>query len=500
MVYKSEFHHVVLGSEAVMHLLIEEINKLEIESRLLDPPKGLRNDWNKAVVAHVESFFDSLETQKAYQYEDPLQKNRIDQSSFENPAPFEDVLLQIKHQIDNTGINTTSSRYFGFIPGGGLYPSALGDYIAAVSNRFSGNFYCAPGAVRIENKLLHWLSELIGYPKGSSGNLTPGGSIANMVALISARESFKFKAKDFHKIVIYLTQHTHFSVEKALKIIGMREAILRDVAVDEHYSMRAEILKEQIKKDREEGLIPWLIIASAGTTDVGSVDPIDKLSVIAEENALWLHIDAAYGGFFMLTEIGKKLFSGIEKSHSVTLDPHKSLFLPYGSGALIVRDHSKLQAAFSQKANCMEICETIVSELSPCDLSPELTRHFRAMRLWLPLQLFGVNPFRAALNEKLLLAQYFFEKITQIPQIQVVSRPALSIVAFRYLPKKGDPNRFNEALIKAINDDGRIYLSSTKINGNFYLRFAILSFRTHLQDVDLALNTIREIAQTKDNK
>lgn len=477
-----------------MESLIKAIQELEFQSTVLNPDQKIRERWFSEVGLHSERFLNSFETQKAYQSEDPSLSLSIQDTSFDAPKALEDILLKLKIHVEDMGINTTSSRYFGFIPTGGLYLSALGDYIAAVSNRYSGNFYCAPGAVRIENKLLQWMSELIGFPKTASGNLTSGGSMANLIAIIAAREMFELKGSDYSKTVIYLTQHTHLSVEKSLKTIGMQEAVKRVISVDQNFCLNADVLKQTIDEDRILGLKPWLIIASAGTTDTGAVDPLEAIAKLCEKEKLWLHVDAAYGGFFALTETGKTILKGIEGADSITLDPHKSLFLPYGLGAVLVRDYTNLKNVFAQTATYMEICDQVLDELSPCDLSPELSRHFRALRLWIPLNLFGLAPFRAALTEKLMLAQFFYQKIKNIAKIEVLNFPHLTIVPFRFIPNRGDVNDFNEKLIQQINNDGRIYLSSTRLNGNFYLRMAILSFRSHLKDVELALEVIKEMA------
>ncbi|EKD70550.1 MAG: aromatic-L-amino-acid decarboxylase [uncultured bacterium] len=207
-------------------------------------------------------------------------------------------------------------------------------------------------------------------------------------------------------------------------------------------------------------------------------------------------MDAAYGGFFSLTKTGKILFNGLDQANSVTLDPHKSLFLPYGIGAVLIKNHQQHRQAFTEHAPYLQDCLNITDELSPCDLSPELTRHFRALRMWLPLKLYGLAPFRAALEEKLLLTTYFYQQLKQIPNIDIACAPQLTVVTFRYLPHDQDANIFNAKLIQMINDDGRIYLSSTTLQNKFYLRMACLSFRTHLAEMKLALEVIQEMINT----
>ncbi len=274
----------------------------------------------------------------------------------------------------------------------------------------------------------------------------------------------------------------------------MGDATIRTIEMDRRYRMKPELLNEQIKQDKEESKLPLIIFASAGTTDLGAVDPLNEIAGIAERHNIWFHVDAAYGGFFLLTEQGKNKMKGIEKADSVTIDPHKGLFLPYGSGALLVRDVQKLYDSQHMTANYLQDTLSATEELSPADLSPELSKHFRGLRMWLPLKLFGVSPFRAALNEKLELTNYFYSEVQKIEGIEVGPEPELSVMFFRYLPsdKNTGANEFNKKLVNALHKDGRVFLSSTNIDDTVYLRLAVLSFRTHLEDIDLTLELLKE--------
>ncbi len=222
-----------------------------------------------------------------------------------------------------------------------------------------------------------------------------------------------------------------------------------------------------------------------------TVDPLEEIGAIAQKQNIWYHIDAAYGGFFMLTEEGEKKLKGIESSDTLVVDPHKGLFLPYGSGVLLAKDGKQLKASHSYQANYMQDASQTTEEISPADVSPELTKHFRGLRLWLPLKLMGVKPFSACLEEKLLLTKYFYHEIQRIG-FEVGEKPDLSVVTYRYIPKHGDANEFNKRLCEEVQRDGRIFISSTLLDGKFTLRAAILSFRTHLQTVDLLLNVLAE--------
>jgi glutamate/tyrosine decarboxylase-like PLP-dependent enzyme len=355
-------------------------------------------------------------------------------------------------------------------------------------------FFGGPGAARLENLLVRWTADLVGYPAGAAGHIASGGSIATLAAVVAAREAHGIGPAQVTRSVVYLTGQAHHCVPKALRIAGLGEAPERQVPMDERFRMRADALAQAIAEDRARGLRPWLIVAAAGTTDVGAVDPLDAIADVAAREGCWLHVDAAYGGFFLLTDDGRRLLRGIERSDSVVLDPHKGLFLPYGSGIVVVRDAAPLIAAHSYTGHYMQDAMREPEELSPADVSPELSKHFRGLRMWLPLMLLGTAPFAAALEEKLLLARYFHREIRAVG-FEVGPPPELSIVPFRWAPagmSGEEADRLNQRLVDGVRHDGRVFLSSTVLDGRFTLRLAVLAFRTHRRTIDLALRVLRE--------
>lgn len=467
-----------------------KIKALESKARQLEPVAGSRKQFTGPVLQYLEEFLQDLPEKKAYA--EP--RHKLSSIPFsEKPADIDELLGYLRTNVDSNGLNPASGGHLGYIPGGGLYPSALGDLIAAVTNRYAGVFFSSPGAVHVENQCIRWLCDLIGYGPGAGGNLTSGGSLANLIALVNARDDAGLHSSDFEQTVIYTTRQVHHCVNKAVNFAGLGDAHLRNIPMDGHFRMQPAELNRQIEEDRRAGLRPLIIFASAGTTDVGAVDPLAPIGDIAKDHDTWFHVDAAYGGAFLLTDHGKEKMQGLEKAHSVTIDPHKGLFLPYGSGALLVKNAARLRASQHMTANYMQDTLAADEEYSPADLSPELSKHFRGLRMWLPLNLFGVAPFRAALQEKLLLTRYFYEAIQQIDGIEVGPEPELSVLLFRYVPDHGDADRFNRALLDAIHRDGRLFLSSTSIEGTFYLRLAVLHFRTHLETIEEALALLKKL-------
>lgn len=474
--------------------LLDRIRQLERAARPLDPGPTRRKQLRGAVVASSERFLRDIETLKAYNDTEDKGIGLLKSPISEHGIPIEAAIELLEHDVVRPGGNPASGGHLAYIPGGGIYHSALGDYFAAVTNKYAGIFFTGPGPVRMENLLIRWVADLVGYPAEAGGNIASGGSIATLTAIATARDAHSLKGADFASAAVYLTDQAHHCIEKALRIAGLGEAQVRYVPIDERFRMRPEALEHAIAADRTLGLKPWLIVAAAGTTDTGAVDPLDAIATIAERERCWFHVDAAYGGFFLLTEHGRSALQGIERSDSVVLDPHKSLFLPYGSGIVVVRDARPLAATHSYSGDYMQDALREPGEVSPSDLSPELSKHFRALRMWLPLILLGTEPFRAALDGKLLLARYFYQEI-QALGFEVGPPPDLSIVTFRWAPRgtgQEQANQINQEIVDRVRRDGRVFLSSTLIDGRFTLRMAALAFRTHRRTIDLALGILRE--------
>jgi aromatic-L-amino-acid decarboxylase len=477
----------------------KQLLNLEKTSRFLEPSAEERKAVRSKVVEYTEDFLEHIETLPAYNADARMGIGLLDSPVSEKGVSIDKLISLLKKNVDAPGLNPASGGHLGYIPGGGIYFSALGDYLADVMNRYAGIFYAGPGAVRMENMLIRWMNKVIGYPATASGNLTTGGSIANLIGIVTARDAKNISPSTIQRSVIYLSQQVHHSVDKAIRIAGLKECIVRHIPLDEKFRISAPALEKQIAMDKKGKLNPFLVIASAGTTDVGAIDPLSAIGDISKKHKLWYHIDAAYGGFFILTKEGKKKLRGIEKSDSLVIDPHKGLFLPYGLGVILLKNKKHLHASHYYLANYMQDTVNANEEASPAELSPELTKHFRGLRLWLPLKLHGLKPFRACLEEKLLLAKYFYAEIKKLG-FESKIEPELSVVTYRYVPKQGDPDEFNKKLIAEVVKDGRVFISSTMLNRKFTLRFACLAFRTHLNRVDTLLKVLKEKMEMLEKK
>jgi len=416
----------------------------------------------------------------------------------ETGTDFDSLLRFLMERVIPVSINTAHPAYMGYIPGGGLYPSALADFIAAATNRYVGAWYAAPAAARLETNVLDWFAELMAYPKTSRGIMTTGGSLANFSAVVAARKHIL--GDDIARGTLYASDQTHHSVMKAAMLAGIPERNIRLLPVDENFRAVPDRFEKAIKADLQKGLKPFLIVGSAGTTNTGAIDPLNELADLSKKYSIWFHIDGAYGGFFKLCEEGKRKLVGIECSDSMVLDPHKGLFTPYGCGSLLMKDGELLRRAHVLTADYMQDQFTPEGEINFTEHSPELSRSFRGLQVWLPLKLFGLQAFRENLAEKLRLTQWMYHRFLEEPGFECLSVPDLSVITFRYRPRRGDVETFNRRLLEHIVKSGKLFLSSTLLNGAFVIRVCILSFRTHQAEVEEAFEIVKAAAKRLDHE
>ena len=456
----------------------------------LEPDRAAMDSMGEVALAFVKDFIEARAGAPAADLDGawPL----ADELAATRPPATGRPLTELLGVVDAAAaraVDTAGPGYLAYIPGGGLFTAGLADFVACAINRYVSLADLAPALTAIEASVICWLCELFALPSASEGILTSGGSIANLSAIVTARTALL--GDDFHDGTIYVSAHTHQSVVKAAKIAGFPPAAVRIVACTEDLALDPDALREAIRADRAAGRHPFCVVATAGTTNTGAVDPIAPVATVAAEEDLWCHVDAAYGGFFQLTERGRSRFAGIERADSITLDPHKGMFLPYGTGCLLVRDGERLRAAHYVGSELFQDLDTARTIPNFADYSPELSRDFRGLRVWLPLQLHGVDTFRAALDEKLDLTGVVFDGLRGTPEIEVPWDSPLSIVAFRLA---GRDDAANRRFLERINASQRIALSSTMIDGRYTLRVCVLSHRTHRDRIEEAVAIIRESA------
>ncbi len=441
----------------------------------------------------VTAYIESLPEQPAADTEGGADLAR----SVMEPLPqrgeeFEKLLDLLFDRLIPKTFNTAGPGYLAYIPGGGLFHTAVAELISNAVNRYVGVWAAAPGLAQLEANVIRWFAEIVGLPKPATGFLTTGGSLSNFSAIVTARH--EKLGEDFLRGTIYASDQVHHCVFKAALLAGFPPSNVRQVEVDASFRIRPDALEQAVENDRRRGFSPFLAVASSGTTNTGAIDDLEAVAEICRRQNLWFHVDAAYGGFFMLTERGRRRMRGIEHADTVTLDPHKGLFLPYGTGALLARDGAALKRAHSVHGAYMPPMQEDPDLVDFCEISPELSRGFRGLRVWLPFKMHGVGPFARNLDEKLDLTEWAFEQLKDMPEIEIVAPPQLSVVAFRVKRPGLDPealNRLNREFLDRVNARKRVYLTATTLDGRFVVRICVLSFRTHFDRLRACIEDIR---------
>lgn len=367
--------------------------------------------------------------------------------------------------------------YMAYVAGAGNVVSALGQALAMTMNPYTGTAATAPALVRLEDQVIRWFARIVGYPDDAGGFLTTGSSLAILSAVIAARER---AAAPWDRARCYVPEQTHHAVGKALFAAGFRP---ENVVVTPSADLRADVaaLAARVSSDRAEGFVPVLVVGTAGTTNAGRVDPLDAIADVAARHGAWFHCDGAYGGFFRLLDDLPAL-RGMERADSVSLDPHKSLQIPYGTGALLVRRPADLRFPRGLASAYMPPIRDEDLRIEYAEMSPELSRDFRGLRVWLALKHFGIAPFRANLREKRRLALRLADRIAATPSLELVAAPDLTIVAFRV--RGDDDGARTRSLLGRINGSGRWFLTGTTLAGAFAIRACLLGFRCDEPTVD----------------
>ncbi len=463
----------------------------------LELSEAQMREMTEQAIERITAFIGSLPEQPAHDLDGAEEMARaLIEPLPETGEPFEGLLARLFDEVVVKAFNTAAPGYLAYIPGGGLYHSALADLIADSVNRFTSIWTPAPGLAQIEAVAVRWLCEIVGYPDNALGLLTTGGSLANFTAIFTARR--ERLPENFLSGTIYVSDQVHHSIQKAAILAGFPISAVREIASDGEYRMRLDHLEERISADRAAGKQPLMIVGSAGTTNTGAVDDLDGLADIAAREDLWFHVDAAYGGFFMLTARGRAALSGLERSDSLSLDPHKGMFLPYGTGSLLVRDGETLARAHAVAADYLPTMQDDPDFVDFSEISPELSRDHRGLRVWLPVKMHGIGVFREQMEEKLDLTAWITERLRATDGIKIVAEPQLSLVAFRVFAPGKTPAELNELncrFLGAVNDRKRIYINGALLQGNYVARICVLSFRTHIDRMEEALEDIRAAAE-----
>ena len=406
----------------------------------------------------------------------------------DGPQRFEDILEQLTSDVLPFISRNDHPGYLAYVPGCGTWPGVLGDLIASACNIEVSSWVQAAGPSQVELVVLGWFKQWIGYPEEAAGVLVSGGSAANLTALACAREALLGAMSD--QVVAYLSDQAHSSMARAARVLGFRPNQVRVLPVDDGYRMRPDALEAAMAADLRAGRRPLFVAASAGSTSTGAVDPLPELAALCREQGVWLHVDAAYGGFAALTERGQRWLAGMELADSVTLDPHKWLYQPFECGCLLVREGRRLHAAFRIQPDYLADTEAAEQEVNFSDLGVQLSRASRALKLWMSLRYFGVEAFRAAIDRSIDLALFAQTRIEASTQLQLLTPAKLGVVCFRRRAEGMDEDRLeqlNRSLAEGLAASGQGLVSSTRLRGRFALRMCVLNHTSAARDVERVL-------------
>lgn len=418
----------------------------------------------------------------------------LQEAAPEAGTPLDDLLERLFGDWIPRSFNSASGGYLAYIPGGGVYPAALADFIADATNRYTGVWDAAPALVQLEANALDWLREWMQFPTGARGLFTVGGSMAMFNAIACARE--RLLGADIRAGTLYVSSQSHHSIAKAARLAGIARDRVRVIDVDASFRMRVDRLESAITSDRALGLKPFMVFSTAGTTNTGAVDPIAAVADVAAREGLWHHVDGAYGACFHLVPELRSLLRGLPRADSLTIDPHKGLFLPYGTGALLVRDGEALRALHSTSAGYLP--DNQLEFYDPAQYGPDLSRGFPGLRVWLSLKFYGAARYRAALAEKRELAVWAAGQVAAIPGVVMDAPPQLSLFAFHLEgPACGTlaaQNAATRALMERVTRRGKVMVTGAQVGKRYLGRVCILSFRTRRAQVEACVEQLREEA------
>jgi len=419
-------------------------------------------------------------------------------------VPIQQLLDECR-TIMNFSRHNGHPRFFGYVASPSTPIGVYGDLITSALNANITCWRSGPAGTEVERMVVRWLGSLINYDRDAKGLLTSGGSMANMIALLVANRRKSGTAvsrtglwNSGTPMTVYASSEVHLSIAKAADILGFGRDYVREIACDERQRMRVDLLRERIAADRSEGLRPFCVVGSAGTVNTGVVDSLSEIAAVAAEFDLWFHVDGAYGAPGILDERKRHLFAGLNRADSVSLDPHKWLYVPVDAGCLLFRDDAGAKATFStDEADYIKTHGYVDEEaFAFWDYGIELSRRFRALKVWLTLQYYGSRRIAEAISEDISLAEYLGELVSNADDFELLAPVELSICCFRYVsPESSDLDKLNERIMERVQKGGRAYLSNATVNGHFALRACITNFRTTKADIDETVAAIRDAAQ-----
>jgi len=468
---------------------------------MLDPSADEMRAWGNSVVELMVDYLGEVGGRKIYgDFSSREIRARLDDALPANGGDFDSLLKVFRETIIPFSRQNAHPRMFGYVQSPGTPLAAFADLLASTLNANLTAWRSAPAPVDLERLTIDWIRQILGFDSGAGGLFVSGGSMANFAALAAARQA---KNESSSRLRIYASSETHFSIAKAAMLLGIGRENVREVAVDESFRIRTDDLVAQITGDLKAGHIPFCVIGNAGTVNRGAVDPLAEIREIADRFRLWMHVDGSYGAFAILAQSARDLFAGLEQADSVALDPHKWLYLPVDVGCVIYRQPELVRAAFAHDAEYTRIIGQEADEaFAFWDYGPELSRRFRALKVWMLLKGAGLHSLGEAIESNLACARHLQSVIKASDDFEMVAPLGLSIFCFRHVPRELENespqtiDAFNERLLMALQADGSSYLSNTTLGGRFALRGCVLNYRTTLRDMEILLEDLRRVARS----
>jgi len=468
---------------------------------MLDPSADEIRDWGNSVIQLMSDYLGNLRDRGVYRHMFSRRiRDRLDATLPTKGTDFDALLRVFREDIIPFSRQNAHPRMFGYVQSPGTPIAAFADLLASTLNANLTVWRSAPAPVEVERLTIDWIRQILGFNAEAGGLFVSGGSMANLAALAAARQT---KDCSSGRLRIYASSETHFSIVKAAALLGIGRENVCHIAVDERFRIRTDDLVVKITADLEAGCVPLCVVANAGTVNTGAVDPLAEIREIANRFQLWMHVDGSYGALAILAKSARELFAGIERADSVALDPHKWLYLPVDVGCVIYRDPEIVRAAFAHEAEYTRIIGQEADEaFAFWDYGPELSRRFRALKVWMLLKGVGVSALSEAIENNLACARHLESMVRASDDFEMAAPVELSIFCFRHMPvqlRNESPktiDAFNERLLVALQRDGSSYLSNATLGGRFALRGCVLNYRTTLRDMEILLDDLRRVAKS----
>ena len=499
---------------------MEKSNAGSEQGSPLDPSADQIQRWGHAAIEVMANFLGSLRDQPVYpQTTAGKIRENLDRTLPNEGVQFERLLETLRDVIVPMSRLNGHPRMFGYVQAPGTAIGAIADLLASTLNANLTAWRSAPAAVEVERLTINWIKEIVGVPAGAAGLFVSGGSMANFAALATARRAkappeLVTKGAQVlpHAMRVYVSTETHHSIAKAAALLGIGRDNVREVSVDERFKIRLDELETKITEDLRAGHLPFCVVGNAGTVATGACDPLREISEMATRFGLWMHVDASYGGFAALAPSARNLFDGIGEADSVALDPHKWLYLPVDCGCVLYRDAESARATFAHEAEYTRVLDREADEaFAFWDYGPELSRRFRALKVWMMLKGVGVRALGEAIEKDLACARHLTALVETSDDFEMLAPVELSIFCFRYLPPKlklalagaeeaeharlnEQLDALNERLLVGLQRDGSSYLSNARLGGRFSLRGCVMNYRTTPRDMEILLDDLRRVA------